>query len=215
MTTTPMSHLLPGHIPDSCAVASLAQADWLFVAALECPLSKVGAPASLLAHTVASCVARSNPSQWPLSLASELHTRLVVAPNREPDFGWGFFAAAAATRDRIVVCHAGDLRVHLLAEGAFAQVTRDHVVANEAAEWLANAYGDADLSMHRTVATRAIGQEPFRAEVTEWAGADELALFVCDADYHRHRAPAQYVGDALLATSASAGLAAWFTHTWR
>lgn len=105
--------------------------------------------------------------------------------------------------------------MHLLSDGAFAHVTRDHVVAKEDPEWLAKIYGDADLSMHRTVATRAIGQEPFRAEVTEWAGGDELALFVCDADYHRHRAPAQYVADALSPTPASAGLATWFTRTWR
>lgn len=211
------AEMVRGYIPANCAVASMAEADWLLFAVLECPVSQSGAPSGVLAQAMAACADGAEPSQWPLRLATELHARL-SAQSPPPGFGWGFFAAVAATRDRVVACHVGDLRVHLLVGREFTRVTRDHIVANEAADWLKKNYRDTDVSMHQTVATRALGQEPLRAESEEWPGANDLRLFVCDADYHRHRAPAAYLDEALGFTppsvAAPVGLAGWFARAW-
>jgi hypothetical protein len=205
---------IPGQIPAHCAVASLSDADWLLVAVLACPLSQAGAPTNVLAGAVAAASGEGAPSRWPSRLAGELHARLAALGAA---YGWGFFAAVAATRDRILVAHAGDLRVHLVSDGTLARVTRDHVVANESPDWLRATYGDTDLSTHRTMATRSLGAEPLRLEEDEWPTGGELRLFLCDADFHRHRAPAEYAAEALgrARPPSTAGLAVWFARAWR
>jgi hypothetical protein len=211
---------MSANVPEHCAVFSVHDRDRLLYAVLESPASNAGPGALglLLMQAAADVAAQSNdPGRWPSHLADALHLRIRKQSNDGPRVGWAFFAAVAVTQGHIFVCHVGDLRVHLVQGGRLIQSTREHVIANESAEWVRATYGDIDMSGHQTVATRSVGAEPFRPENSTWRNSDELTLFICDSEYHRHRTADAYIDEArqLRAHPSDAGsaFAAWLARS--
>ena len=172
----------------------VAREGWIFAAAIEDGSggSSRDALRGLLGRAIAACVgAEGTPREWPERVAAWISERLAAKEAGAPP--WVFYAGAALSQDEARVCTAGDLRVHLLRDGALAQVTRDHVAAHESPAWVAETYGAALLPEHAGVATRSLGGGGPPPESLTWSLAGRWSLVLCSSDVHRGQRPETYL----------------------
>jgi serine/threonine protein phosphatase PrpC len=106
------------------------------------------------------------------------------------------FAAVAASPDRVSVCTAGDIRVHLGWDGRLQATTQDHTYATDplfAAE--ANAIPPA---VRANVATRGIGDgAKAPPEGGHWDVPGPYTVLVCSSRVHRRRPPPEYFAEVV------------------
>lgn len=123
---------------------------------------------------------------WPLSEALRVDTIL----KREGVSA--LFAAVSATPNRVSVCTAGDIRVHLIQAGRLQNTTRDHVYATDRPEM--EGLSAVPPEVLSSAVTRYVGgTEATNPEIATWEVSGEYTVIICSAEVHGRRAPASYL----------------------
>lgn len=147
-----------------------------------------GAALARIVHSAAASVAAEPPDSWSIALARALHGLLVASHPPEPSNA--LFAALVLTPDRVHVCTAGDLRVHLVVDDELAQVTGDHV---QALDPLASPRVGLDPVLAATVSTRWLGTTcDLPPAAHSWAASPPYTVAIASSAYHHWRSPSGY-----------------------
>lgn len=101
------------------------------------------------------------------------------------------FAGVSAHLDRVEVCTAGDLRVHLIANGRLERWTRDHILREDPQPGFPEDFA-ATMS---TIVTRSLNRGGPPPEDIVWPSRPPYRVFVCSEEYHHHEPPERYAAD--------------------
>lgn len=137
-------------------------------------------PARSLSRLLADGAAALGRDLDPAALAAALDTSIRAAGERGP--GPISYAAARAGAAEVVICTAGDLRVHLVVDGRVERTTRDHILPSDPIPGMPPDTA-ARLQSFRT---RGVGGPvPSVHETVVWPVAPPYRLVVCSDEYHR------------------------------
>lgn len=154
------------------------------------------------------------PAAWPAAVAVALDTRLRGRLDATPSIAptSALFAAAALAADRVFVCTAGDLRVHLIEGDAVIARTRDHVYADDPPPAPVPGLDPAAVA---SVATRWLGGDRTAApESVVWTARAPYRVAVCASQCHHHAAPDRYLPRLLGGGAAPADGWRWSSARW-
>jgi hypothetical protein len=174
-----LRHRLDAH----CFLHDIVTPDATFFALIEC-LSVNTHVVREAFETVMHATRDVSPAT-PQDTAHTLHRKL----RDVKDFA--MFSSVYVSRRRIVVCHAGPHRVHLLSDGVLIASVHEHIAMYDEAF-----RGNIDPRTYGSVVTRQLGGEsPNTAppEVTKWSTPHSFRVVVCTNDFDNYRDPETYL----------------------
>ena len=122
---------------------------------------------------------------------------ITVDPTRWRNVGAVFYAGVSIVGNIAHVCTAGDIRVHLVRNGAVVGVTRDHNAVSDDEDGTYNRAGrgvasDPTFLVH--VPTRSLpASESKPIECAEWPTLGGDTLLICSSRLHGYQPPAAYL----------------------
>lgn len=119
--------------------------------------------------------------------------RLIVGDGRYLE-RWGFyFLSFSVSADAVEVSWAGDLRLHMIADGVIVRATKDHTIANERDHQVLDRT-DSRYWLERGSVTRILDPRSEPPEATSWEILKQpFFLVLCSCEVHLHRSPSTYL----------------------
>jgi serine/threonine protein phosphatase PrpC len=133
---------------------------------------------------------------WPRRLAGELDDELKQLPRDRTSPLFLFYAACLISSNTVVVCTAGDTRVHLLQNEVLREVTRDHVLTTEDQGYVEQFYKGINQSDHPNLPTRVVGGNNVGKPPPEdytWVMERPFAVLFATSQHHGGRSPESYL----------------------
>jgi serine/threonine protein phosphatase PrpC len=149
----------------------------------------------VLAKSLYSAIHSSESEKIPESVAFYLHQELSSVSNKPTALDMAFFSGILVKREKIIVCTAGDIRVHLIQGKQLVHKTRDHNLINDPMAKQPDSNLPKDFLV--TVTTRAIGMGSLPPETYEWGVSGDYSVLVCTSQYHRYQEPKEYLSKSI------------------